>query len=172
MFHPRWLPQRTRTPRRRVEGLSMLICLLFKKHNDPDEDLARVMAEELRARGHTVLMDQRETAGLAWVQNLEAQIRQADLVIPLLSENSVQREMLACAVEMADQAVQRQDGGPHLMPVRVQFKGPLPAQRGSILTPLEFEWDEEADRYRSHITLWSSPADDRSLVELICGRLE
>jgi len=40
------------------------------------------------------------------------------------------------------------------------------------LTPLEFEWDKEADRYRSHLTLWNSPADDRRLVELVCERLQ
>jgi hypothetical protein len=150
----------------------MLICVLCKRHSEPDEALARVIALDLRARGHTVLMDQHQITGLAWVQNLETRIRQCDLVLPLLSADSVQSEMLACEVEMADQAAQKQDGWPHLMPIRVRFKGPLPEQLGNILTALEFEWDEEADRHRSHITLWNSPGDDRRLVELICERLE
>jgi len=150
----------------------MTVCVFFKPRTTPDEELALILARELRIRGYTVLLDKRQTIGLIWVQNLEAQIRQADLVIPLLSENSVQSEMLACEVEMADEAARKQDGWPHLLPIRVHFKGPFPAPLGSILTPLEFEWDHQADRYRSHVTLWNSPGDDRKVIELICERLE
>src|SRR5437868_9246776 len=96
-------------------GDPMSVCVLVKPHAVPDEELALVLARELRARGHTVLLDKRQTPGLVWVKNLEAQIRQSDLVVPLLSEISVQSEMLTCEVEMADQAAQKQDGWPHLL---------------------------------------------------------
>jgi len=73
-------------------GDPMTVCVLFKAHAAPDEELALILARELRVRGYTVLLDKRQTTGLTWVKNLEAQIRQSDLVVPLLSEKSVQSE--------------------------------------------------------------------------------
>jgi hypothetical protein len=137
----------------------------------PDTELGLVLESQLRACGYTVFLDRHRASGLAWAQAFERQVRQADLVIPLLSAASAQSELLAYEIEMAAQAAQQQGGWPRLMPVRVAHKGPLPEQLASILQPIEFEWDDENERYRSHLVRWNSPADDRALVERICQRL-
>jgi hypothetical protein len=137
----------------------------------PDAELGLVLEKELRARGYTVFLDRHQVTGLAWAQAFEQQLRQADLVVPLLSPASAQSELLAYELEMADQAAQQQGGWPRLMPVRLAQVGPLPPSLAGILQPVEFEWDEDNERYRSHLVRWDSPADDRLVLEKICQRL-
>ncbi|MSU62868.1 MAG: toll/interleukin-1 receptor domain-containing protein [Pedosphaera sp.] len=150
---------------------SASVCILFKPRTQPDEDLARILARELRSRGHHVSLDERTTAGLAWAEQLAARIQKADLVIPLVSARSAESEMLAYEVELVTQAAHEQGGLPQLMPVRLHFSGPLPDQLGNLLQPSEFAWDDETDRYKSHRVLWNSPADDVALIDLIGKRI-
>ena len=56
-------------------GSPMKVCFLFKPQANPDEALAGALAGELRDRGHVVFLDRRQTSGLTWVKNVEAQIR-------------------------------------------------------------------------------------------------
>ena len=78
-------------------------------------------------------------------------VRQADVVIPLLSADSVQNEMLRWEIHQAyDEA--RQRGLPRLLPVRVNYAKPLPQELGAILDRLQYHF------------LWIGPQDDERLV--------
>jgi hypothetical protein len=85
------------------------------------------MARELQLRGQTVVMDRHQTTGLAWVQNLEAQIREGTLSFRCCPRIR-QSEMLACEVEMADR---RPTAGGLATDARPSaLKGPLPEEIG------------------------------------------
>ena len=168
--HPGSTPTRTSASTPPVSP-PQRVCLLARFTALPDAELGLELESKLRACGYTVFLDRHRASGLAWAQAFEQQVRQADLVIPLLSEASAQSELLAYEVEMAADAAQQQGGWPRLMPVRVAHKGPLPEQLAGILQPIEFEWDDENERYRSHLVRWNSPADNQALVGRICQRL-
>ena len=72
-------------------------------------------------------------------------------MIPLLSADSVQSEMLTWEIHQAyDEA--RQRGLPRLLPVHVNYAKPLPQELGVILDRLQYHF------------LWIGPQDDERLV--------
>ncbi len=148
-------------------GTSLAVVLLAKPKASPDGELALALESELRKRGHSVFLDRRTGNTLEWARTLEREVRQADLIVPLVSAASAQSELLAYELELAVQVAQRQGGWPRILPVRLYYKGPLSETLSSILTPIEFEWDPDTERYRSHLVQWNSPADDSALAEQI-----
>jgi hypothetical protein len=81
-----------------------------------------------------------------WAREIEERIRTADAVIPLLSSESIYSEMFGFEIEGAHEASQLQAGKPRLLPVRVNYTGPLPEPLASILDPIQyFLWEGEQD---------------------------
>jgi class 3 adenylate cyclase len=142
---------REETPR--STGAGARVALLYKRFAQPDEQLLQVLERELAAAGHSLFIDRHLAIGVEWAKEIERQIRTADAVVPLLSTASTQSEMLAYEIEIAYQSAQAQGGKPRLLPVRVNYTGPLPAESPlpSILDPLEY-------------SLWQGPADDDRVV--------
>src|SRR5205814_1562648 len=88
---------------------------------------------------------------------IEARVKGADVVIPLLSRAALPSEMLAFELDIAHQARQQRNGLPRILPVRLDYEGPLPPPLAAILDPLEY-------------ALWEGPEDDRTLLrELQCA---
>lgn len=129
------------------------VVLLHKRGLSADEQLLHVLEQHLSRAGFAVSVDRRPAPGLDWARARENQLRTADAVVPLLSAASVHSEMLAFEVELAQEAA-RQQGHPHLLPVRVQFDGPLPETLGALLDPRP-------------ALAWHGPADD----ERVCSAL-
>ena len=88
--------------------------------------------------------------GLDWAREIERAIRGADAVIPLLSPSATTSEMLGFELEIADNAAQHQNGRPRLLPVRVNWEGPLVGNLTKILSPIQY-------------TLWSGPESTPSV---------
>ncbi len=133
------------------------IVILYKRDAHPDEELLQVLESALAAQGHAVFIDRHMRAGTQWLLELESQIRSAHAVIPLLSAESVNSEMLSWEVETAREAAQQQKGKPYLIPVRVDFEGPLTASLAPILDPIQY-------------AMWKSPQDSQRLLgELIAS---
>src|SRR5207253_616325 len=107
------------------------------------------LERELLAAGHSVFIDRHLVIGVEWAKEIEREIRTADAVVPLLSPASMRSEMLGYEVEIAHQSAQEQDGKPRLLPIRVDYTGPLAEETPlpGILDPLEY-------------TLWEGPQDD------------
>jgi hypothetical protein len=99
---------------------------------------------------HQVFIDRTIPVGREWVKSIQTEIAQADFLVLLLSEHSVQSQMVAEEVRMAD-ANRKQNGKPVLLPVRVNFEGALPYDLGAILNPIQY-------------ALWRSPGPGRSLT--------
>jgi class 3 adenylate cyclase len=129
------------------------VALLYKRGAQPDEALLALLETELRRAGHSVFVDRHLVVGVEWAREIEREIRTADAVVPLLSPASMHSEMLAYEVEIAHISAQQQSGTPQLLPVRVNYTGPLPPESSlpSILDPLEY-------------SLWQGPQDNDRLV--------
>jgi hypothetical protein len=134
------------------------IALLYKRNTQPDDHLLRLLETKLRAHGYRVFVDRHLTVGVEWAQEIERQVRNSDIVIPLLSAASITSEMLAYEIQIAYEAAQEQAGKPRLLPVRVGYEGPLPEALAGILNPIQY-------------TLWNSPQDDERVVEELVGAI-
>jgi class 3 adenylate cyclase len=140
------------TPTQSPAGLR--VALLYKRNTEPDGRLLLELERRLNERGYRVFVDRHLEVGMKWAEEIDRQIRTADAVIPLLSEASIQSEMLAHEVQIAHETAQ-QRGRPRLLPVRVNYTGPLPEGLAVVLEPLEY-------------ALWETPADD----ERVAGQLQ
>lgn len=122
------------------------VVLLYKRDSQPDESLMRFIEDSLSQKGYSVFIDRHLNMGVEWAREIEQQIRSADAVITLLSSSSIYSEMLGFEIEIAHEAGQLHEGHPRLLPVRVQYTGPLPEPLASILDPIQyFLWEEESD---------------------------
>ncbi len=122
------------------------VVLLYRRDGHPDQELVKFLEGQLGNNGCSVFTDRHLTMGMDWAREIESRIRSADAVIPLLSADSIYSEMLGFEIETAHEAAQLQQGRPRLLPVRIQYTGPLPEPLASILDPLQyFLWEGEQD---------------------------
>ncbi len=136
------------------------VALIYKRHSEPDETLLQSLEAALREKGCDVFIDRHLRIGLDWAREIERALRSADAVIPLLSPAGVMSEMLAYELEIADDAARQQCGRPRLLPVRVNWEGPLPDSLASILNPIQY-------------TLWRGPDDTAAVfAELVSALTE
>jgi DNA-binding SARP family transcriptional activator len=133
------------------------LVLLHQRHAQPDEQLVKALETRLAAHGYQVYADHQAAVGLEWARQMERQVRTADVVIPLLSPASVQSEMLAYGLQMAQEAADR-EGKPRLLPVWVNDPGPLPEPLASIGGPLDGP-------------AWASPQDEERLMSELLNAL-
>ncbi|HYG34749.1 MAG TPA: AAA-like domain-containing protein [Clostridia bacterium] len=122
------------------------IVLLYKRDSQPDEQLVKFIESQLESNGCSVFIDRHLTMGVDWAREIETRIRTADAVIPLLSAEAIYSEMLGFEIESAQEASQLNSGRPRLLPIRVNYTGPLPEPLASILDPVQyFLWEGDHD---------------------------
>jgi serine/threonine protein kinase len=129
------------------------VVILYKRNAQPDGHVLLLLETELTKRGYHVFVDRHMTVGIQWAKEIERQIRTAGAVIPLLSASSVQSEMLAYELKIAQETVLR-TGRPHLLPIRVAYSDPLAGELEDILSPIQY-------------ASWDSPSDDQRLADEI-----
>ncbi len=134
-----------------ADGKPLRVVILYKRHAEPDEGLMALLEGELTRNGHSVFIDRRLEMGVEWAREIEEQIRCADAVVPLISVESARSEMMGFEVEHAHEAAQVRHGRPRLLPVRVDFTGPLPEPMGGILGRIQYH-------------LWQGHQDNEGLV--------
>lgn len=146
--------------RRAEDRAGQRVVLLYRRDTEPDEHVLQLLEAQLRQRGCQVFADRNEAAGVEWAREIERQVLAADVVIPLVSAQSMQSETLAVEVQIADEAARQQQGRPRLLPVRLDYTGPLPhGPLAAILDPLVY-------------VLWRGREDDERLVEQFLDTLE
>jgi len=122
------------------------VVLLYRRDGSPDGELVSFLEAQLNQDGCTVFIDRHLTMGMDWAREIEARIRSADAVVPLLSADSIYSEMLGFEIETAHETSQLQNGRPRILPIRVNYTGPLPEPLASILDPVQyFLWEGEQD---------------------------
>lgn len=130
-------------------SLAMHLFISYKRGASPDEPLALQLYEQLRTR-HTVFIDQAMAVGTPWAERIDQELRQADVLVLLLSAEAVGSEMVLAEVETA-QRLQKFLGKPRILPVRVAYPEILPYPLSAYLNPLQW-------------ALWDSPADTPGLI--------
>ena len=128
----------------------MRIFISYKRGASPDEPLAMALYEQLRG-SHEVFIDQAMAVGTPWAERIDRELRQADVLLLLLSAASVGSEMVAGEVETA-QRLQKHQGRPRILPVRVAYRELLPYPLSAYLNPINW-------------ALWDTPADTPRLLE-------
>lgn len=131
------------------------VVLLGRRYAPLDEQVSQLLETELTTCGFQVFSDKYLPVSIVWAQDVEARLKAADVVIPILSAGAAQSEWIAHELEMVHETAQRQKGRPRLLPVRVKFDGPLPDTLARILN-------------RERHCTWMGPEDDQRLAsELI-----
>ena len=141
-----------------LPAVPLNVVLLYRRNVQPDQQLLHLLEPELIKRGCKVFVDRHLAIGVEWAREIEHRISTADAVIALLSSASVQSEMLAYEIQVAHQYAQQQGGKPRLLPVRVNFEGPLPDSLGGILDGMQY-------------ASWKGPQDNESLFSGIAASL-
>lgn len=135
------------------------VALLYKKYMHLDEQVVQMLAAKLIGRGFSVFTDKHLNVGVEWAKEIEAHIKTAHAVIPIISAGAAQSEMIAYEVEIAHETSQRANGRPRLLPVRVKYSGPLPELLARILDPIPYH-------------LWRGEEDNEPLVEALVKALD
>jgi hypothetical protein len=130
------------------------IVLAYHRRAAADVYVSKLLEAELVKSGNFVFIDRHLPVGIAWAREIERQIQAADAVIPLLSSSSIASDMLASEMQIAHEARQRQQGRPRLLPIRIDYTGPLPERIRHILGPLQQ-------------ATWCGRDDDNRLVDEI-----
>ncbi len=135
------------------------VVLVYKRDSRPDQELVDFIERQLKDSGFSIFIDRRLTVGVEWAREIEKQIRSADALIPLLSADSINSEMLSFEIETAHEAAQLQQGRPRLLPVRVNYTGPLPEPLAGILDAIQY-------------FLWEGPQDNLGLATELAEALK
>jgi hypothetical protein len=111
-------------------------CFISYRHVSPDQELAQAIGSSLSSYGHEVFLDSKMTVGTRWVDQIEKELRSAEYFVVLLSEHSIQSDMVRQEVELAYQlAAERKL---FILPVRVAFTGALPYDLAAYLNRLQY----------------------------------
>ncbi len=154
---PKSAPQETTPP---VPGVSMSMDMeiqtrkpayVFISYRDqkPDSDLAKVCVEVLRRAGHKVFIDTDDIPwGKEWTKEIRAALEGCDYLLPLLSAESVQSEMVVEEVRIAAERAKNNRCIPRLLPIRVRFpfSQALPYSLSGLLDKIQQrEWRDDRD---------------------------
>lgn len=125
------------------------IAVLYKRGVQPDEELLKLLEKSFTDLGHKVFIDRHLTIGVEWAREIEKQVREADAIVPLLSAASIQSEMLAFEVQAAYEAAQQNAGKPRILPIRVNYEGPLSTALAGFLDSIQYAvWHDSSDNDR------------------------
>lgn len=129
-------------------GLSMKIFLSYRR-TDPDQKLAKFLFETLESDGHSVFWDNRIPVGKNWAEAIDELIREADVFIVIISEDSMRSDMVAEEVKLAHELSKRTVQPLTILPVRLAYLGKLSYALGAYLNPIQYTvWNDESDSRR------------------------
>ncbi|NEQ30494.1 MAG: TIR domain-containing protein, partial [Leptolyngbya sp. SIO4C5] len=124
------------------------LFISYKRNVMPDESVAMALFEALELQ-HSVFIDQTMLVGTRWAERIETEIRQADALIVLLSEQSVQSEMVLQEVSLAHEVARERQGKPQLLPVRLAYREPFQYPLSVYLDPINWAmWEQATDTSR------------------------
>ncbi len=92
--------------------------------NSQHRALSQFLAEGLRHEGHQVFSDENIRPGADWTRKIDQRIRQCDVFVVLVSEDSLHNETAHVEIRQAHHYRQRQKK-PRIVPIRLNYDGPL-----------------------------------------------
>ena len=140
---------KTMRPREKWEAdYQAKIFLCYSRRGDPDRNLVKYLAQALLQHGHDVFTDEGIRGGTNWLENIDRQIKRADLVVILLSQESAQSEMLQAEVQRAYE-YRQELGRPQILPVRINYEGMLPYSISAFINTTQYVlWQNETENIR------------------------
>ncbi len=147
------------------------IFISYKRDVQTDEQVALQLVQAL-SQQHQVFIDENIPIGTSWAEQIEAEIRQADFMIVLLSEHSAHSEMVEMEIRMAHNFAQVQSGHPAILPVRLAYRQPFQYPLSAYLNHINWAyWGSEQDTPRlieelnqaissSHLSINTQPTVD------------
>jgi hypothetical protein len=157
----------------RALGTQSRIFISYKRDTEPDQMLAEHLYTALGQAGHRVFIDQTMKVGIEWAREIDQQIEASDYVVVLLSDTSVNSEMVAKEVEYAYRQNQR-TGKSRLLPIRVRYPALLPYSLSPYLDQIQqAAWQSDLDTERlivqildavSHFMPLPSPEPQPTLI--------
>jgi class 3 adenylate cyclase len=133
------------------------VAILYKRNAEPDEKVLKLLEEQLKKLGYPIFVDRHLQVGMEWAREIERRVSNAYAVVVLLSAASVNSEMLAHELQIANTSAQK-TGKPLILPVRINFSLPLPSQLSAILDGIQY-------------AQWNGPDDSQSLMTEISESL-
>ncbi|MEL6138474.1 MAG: TIR domain-containing protein, partial [Cyanobacteria bacterium J06628_6] len=113
------------------------VFISYKRDTAPDEPVALQLHDALR-QDSTVFIDQRMLVGTRWAEQIEAEIRQADALVVLLSAQAVASEMVQQEIALAHKIAEENGGTPRILPVRVAYRAPFQYPLSVYLDPINW----------------------------------
>jgi len=113
------------------------IFLCYKRDADPDQALADYLEKNLTVQGHICFIDRTMRMGENWLQRIDAEIKQSDFLVVLISKNSANSEMVQAEVRRAYE-YRRTQGHPQILPIRVAYDDLLPYSIDAFINPLQY----------------------------------
>lgn len=131
-----------------AEGHPAKLFVSYKRNIPSDSKLAEFLCQGFRTAGHEVFIDVTMVVGTDWVDEIARRIDWCDYLVVLLSEPAVQSEMVQAEVRLAHQN-RRSDGKPAILPIRVNYGGPLGYELDAYLSRIQFvTWAGSQDSAR------------------------
>lgn len=123
------------------------VFISYKRNSPTDERVAAALVEAF-GRRHEVFIDKTILPGTDWASCIESKIRESDFIVPLLSAQSVNSEMVKGEIEKAH-VFGKEAGRPAILPVRVAYNEPFPYSLSPYLNPLQWAcWNGDDDTPR------------------------
>lgn len=120
------------------------------RHVQPDEVVARAVAETLKQHHHDVFIDVNIRPGSEWGEDIEQALKKTDFLIAILSELATQSPMTVAEVEIAHNR-RMKTGEPTIIPIRLGFDGPLRYPLSAYINRFQY-------------LLWRGPQDTDALI--------
>lgn len=150
------------TPRHLTSTQPHKVFISYRAH-EPDKHLAQQFYEALTTAGHQAFMaGESIRLGENWPARIEAELKQSDYLLLLLSEQSATSEMVTEEVRRAKELRDgRSDGKPMILPIRVKL-------------PLSFPVNYNLYGYLDQIQQreWQSDLDTPSLIQEVLTVVE
>ena len=112
------------------------IFISYKRNNDPDVRLARLLRDHFARKGHDVFMDTEIAIGADWSRVIGDELEKADFLVALLSSEAVTSEMIAAEIARA-RTLRKARGKPVILPVRVANEAAFPYDLAGYLDRLQ-----------------------------------
>jgi hypothetical protein len=116
-------------------------CFISYRHVSPDQELAHAVGAALARNGHLVFLDTKLEVGTRWVDEIERELKSAEVFVVLLSEQAIRSDMLRQEVALAHQLSAEKKLS--VLPIRVAYTETLPYDLAAYLNPFQYSlWNE------------------------------
>ena len=125
------------------------IFVVVKHDATPDGKLADFIEKSLLDEGLSVHVDRQAEMNVAWAEEVRGKIHEADVVISLISGDSIQSEFFTYELEIAHGRAQENNHRPAILPVQLAYNEELPEPiAGYTADNPAIQWGSEADNER------------------------